>query len=173
MSKTRGNPLATLGRVWRQREDRIRQGVVAASGEVALLRAGLARLRQAMEAGSEAVRMMLDGAETPLDMTGYRRQVSELRTERSVQGRRLSASEQVLALRRVELAGAIRQRRALERLARKRSAAAAATDQRLEQKELDDLHAVRTAAETPGRDEQIALTGPGDSPPVMMTQETA
>ena len=69
-------------------------------------------------------------------------------------------------MRRVELAGAIKQRRALDRLARKRSAAEGAEDQRRRQKEQDDLHATRAASEAPGPAGTRALTTAAAATPV-------
>ena len=127
----------------------MRQAVLAAQGEVASLRGRMVRLQAALADNSAAVRAVLDSREAAPDMTGYRRQAGEMRVELSSQRRRLAAGDLVLASRRVELAGAIKQRRALDRLAHKRSAAEAAENQRRWQKELDDLHAARAAAGSP------------------------
>lgn len=165
MTRARGDTLATLGRVWRQREDRMRQAVLAAQGDVALLRGRMVRLQAALADNSAAVRAVLDSRQAAPDMAGYRRQAGEIRVELSSQRRRLAAGELVLASRRVELAAAIKQRRALERLANKRSAAGAAENQRRWQKELDDLHSARAAA---GR----AALAPNAAARPQMRQET-
>ena len=146
MTRARKETLLTLGRVWRQREDRIRQGVVAARGEVSSIEARRIRLRAVLDANSQALRAGLDTPGAPGDMTGYRLQAGQIRGEMLRESQRLAAAEQQLASMRVELAGAIKQRRALDRLAQKRAAAGAAEDQWVRQKELDDMHASRDSA---------------------------
>ena len=181
MSTSPVDPLATLGRIWRQRENRLRQRVVAAGGQAASLQARLARLHQAMAADNEAIRVMLDEPRTATNTTAYRRRVSEIRAELAVQGHGLTAAREVLASRRVELAGAIKQRRALERLARKRAAARADGHRRGEQKELDDLHAARIGkvarascpwAERQENEPRPVLTGETPVPRPVLTGET-
>jgi len=123
----------------------MRQAVAAARGDVGLIEARMVRLRAVLADNTATVRAVLDGADTVPDMTGHRRQVGDIRGELSRECRRLAAAEQVLASRRVELAGAIKQRRSLDRLAQKRSVAGALAAQRRRQAELDDLHAGRGA----------------------------
>jgi len=142
-----GRSLVTLERVWRQREDRMRQGVLAALAEAGGLKGRVAMLRAALADRSEVMRAALDGGDGPGDASGYRRQVSEIRCELTREARRLAVAEQVLASRRMELASAIKQRRSLHRLSRKRSAARAARWQRRQEKEMDDLHAARATGQ--------------------------
>ena len=104
------------------------------------------RLRAALADNSAVIQSVLDSPGAAPDMAGYSRQAGEIRGELVRESRRLAVAGQMLASRRVELADAIRQRRSLDRLAQKRSAAEAAEDQRRRQKELDDLHATRGAA---------------------------
>ena len=146
MTRARRETLATLGRVWRQREDRIRQAVVAARCDVGAIEARMVRLRAVLGANSQAVQSVLDAPGATGDMTGYRRQAAQIRSEMLRESRILAVAQQQLASMRVELAGAIKQRRALDRLAQKRAVAGAAEDQWRSQKELDDLHATRDSA---------------------------
>ena len=145
MTRQADRSLGTLERIWRQREDRMRQGVLAALAETGGLKGRVALLRAALADRSEIVRAALDRRDAPGDAAGYRRQVSDIRSELAREARRLAVAEGVLASRRIELAAAIKQRRSLGRLSRKRSVARAARWQGREQKELDDLHAARVA----------------------------
>lgn len=146
MTGPRGKPLVTLERVWRQREDRMRQAVLAAVAEAGGLEGRVAMLRSALADRSEIMRAALDGAGGPGDMSGYQRQVSDIRSELTRESRRLAVARGVLGSRRIELASAIKQRRSLHRLSDRRRAARAAEWQRRQEKELDDLHASRASA---------------------------
>ncbi len=151
MKRTAKDPLVTLERLWRQREDRIRHVVLAAQGQAGGLKTRVELLRRALAGRSEIVRSALDGGEIQGETGAYWRHVGDIRGELLSETRRLTLAEQVLASRRVELAGAIRQRRALHGLLQRRGAAGAAERQRWRQKEMDDLHAARAARSTATR----------------------
>lgn len=127
----------------------MRQAVLAAQSHAGGLKARVAMLRRALADRSEIVRSVLggDGGQVHGDTRAYWRHADDIRAELASEGRRLALAEQVLASRRVELAGTIRQRRALHGLLQRRWAGATAEQQRRQQKETDDLHAARAAYE--------------------------
>jgi len=125
----------------------MRHAVLGAQSHAGGLRARVGMLRRALADRSEIVRSVLDGGQVHGETAAYWRHVGDIRAELVNESRRLALAEQVLASRRVELAGTIRQRRALHGLLQRHGAAEAAELQRRQQKEMDDLHAARAAAD--------------------------
>jgi len=82
----------------------------------------------------------------------YRRSVVEIRNELSRQAVSLAAAEEALDRHRAELAQAMKQRKALERLEEKLTARAASGRRRQDQKDLDEMHAAHATGSF-GRDE--------------------
>lgn len=137
----------------------MRHAVLAAQSHAGGLRARVEMLRLALADRSEIVRSAFGGERGHGDTGAYWRHVGDIRSELIGEDRRLALAEQVLASRRVELAGAIRQRRALHGLLQRRSAAGAAERQRWQQKEMDDLHAARAARGEGGYGDGRPLAG--------------
>ena len=151
MSGIGRQPLKALLRLRRHREDRSRQTLVAARGDLTALRRQISLLRESMaECNAAARQSLLESGNVP-DMAIYRRRISEMRKVLCSQSTAATAAEGVVAQRRLELAHAIKHRRALQRLDREKAAVEAVRRGRRQQKELDESFAAHQAAEIGGQ----------------------
>ena len=147
MRQPHQRPLSTLLRLRRHEEDRAKQALVSAESDLALIQHRLAMLQESMAECNAAARQSLLEQGAWRNMGAYRKRIGEMQKELSRGRPELMAAEEVVARHRLELAVAIRRRRALERLAERVATVEAAGRGRKTQKDLDEMHAARQGHE--------------------------
>ena len=145
MTQTHPSSLTMLLRLRRQREDRARRSLLKAEGHAASARRREAMLRESLAECNAAARQSLLECGSVRDVWVYRRRVEDVRRSLRDQAQGLAEAGKALAAARLDLARAIKERRALDRLSLKARAVAAALRARREQKELDEMHAAYEA----------------------------
>ena len=140
-------PLSTLLQLRRHEEDSAKQDLASAESDLTLTRHGVATLQESMAECNAAARQSLLEQGAWRNMGAYRTRIGDIQKELSCQRPKLVAAEKLVSRHRLELAGAIRRRRALERLAERVATTEAAGRGRRTQKDLDEMHAAHRAHE--------------------------
>jgi flagellar export protein FliJ len=128
-----------LLRLRRREESAAREAFSAAQSRVAEIRSRLARVRSALSAQGAAARAAL--LEGRSDTEVYRRWVAELRRASSLEAAHLSAAAEELEARRGALLEAMKQRKAMDCLARSQADREEASAARGAARAAEDEHA--------------------------------
>jgi flagellar export protein FliJ len=155
MTRPASRSVDLLLRLRRQDEDRARRALLEAQADKALIERRLSTLRESLDESTAAVRQTLLEGARPTDMTTYRRRVGLVRREIASSAGALGAADSAMLERRGALAGAIRQRRALESLVRARTLRQTTRRARQAQLELEELHAIGVSAMAPRDTETV------------------
>ena len=134
-----------LLRPLRRQEELARQNLARARSEAQTVEARLMDLRRNLSAQNDFARHAVTSGGTAASLASYRRQVVDISVAMTQEQRRLAASLQAVEQTRQSLLGAMKQRKAMEQLARKLASRQAVQTQRRGVKELDDIHAARQA----------------------------
>ncbi len=141
--------LSVLWKVRRQSEDACRMAFESARTQADSAEVYVRRLRNLLEVHTaEARSVMLND---PATMARYRQSAAELGAALVDATRFLAEARLKLERRRAELEEAMRQRKAAEALQQREATAAAAAQNRQENRTSEELHAARSAAETTAR----------------------
>lgn len=131
----------------KQRQDVARQGLYHASGQVSAIENRLDRLREAMEAHSQALHEMIQAGADAIDVSLYQQCISDIRKAIKAELARLETASASSRRHQDELIDASRQYKATQALKDRQMRSHAAADRQAEASRQDDLHAAGRAME--------------------------
>lgn len=133
--------METLLRIRRKTEDGARQAMIAADGKAAAVGKRILLLRESLAECNAAARQSLMEGAVVNDTNAYRKKIGRIRAELVTVAGELSSVEENVTHRRLELAQAIKLRRAMETLAKKQAVVEIVARRQREQKEMDEVYA--------------------------------